>query len=593
MASVIINDRVIEVDGSPARQVITPFGAHFGTGTLERSDLSLAKSWAFENFKGGLGVERRNEEGQRDRYSTADGVNTSKGTEVLLSTLLTTGPDIDSVPEHAIVFKGDLYICAADKKIYKRTGDTTTSIQYTAANLITDLIVYNQGGTEFLFAAFGTQYAYSSDGASWSVPSSAEDADYFTIFDNNLIILSDDDQKIKKSVNPANASPTWADVVTNVQGSARGVTNFRDQDGKPSIWYATEHGLSQVDYDNTKAYFIYDYSSTPYANNGTSLVEYNGSLHFPIGQELLAIAPQGSVISIGPDRDDGLIDADHGTYIARIIKLQNFLLVLNRSSTKSAVFLMDSGQWHPLTYGLSQTNMLIHEVVTSSGNPRVWVGNGTDAIQFFRFNDQSTRKSPFTGQTFKASGTWETSWEHFGFPEFPKVIFQCVVRARDLTSTEYVKIEYQADDQDLEADWTELGRTDGRDGRQIMDFDSGKGININNIRLRITLNRNSSDSSKSPKVEAIVLKYLPTPEDRYGWEMTIPISDRDLLDWLIGLKDATRNTNIEFYPDADKNKAPFYVQVTNGPTIVGSQDSKSGHKATTYGVARLTVAVPV
>ena len=592
MGRVILGGREIEVNGSPARQSITPFGARFGTGEQQRSDLSLAKPWAFENFRGGIGVERRHEEGQQDRYNTADGVNTAKGTEMMLSTLQVSGPDIDSAPEHAIEFKGYLYISAANGKIYKRTGDTTSSEANDPGAVVTDFIIYNQGGTEYLFAAFGTSYKYTSDGTTWSTPSSAEDADYFTIFDNNLIILSDDDQKVKKSVNPANASPTWANIVTNVQGSARAITQFRDQDGAPSIWFATSVGLWQVDYDNSKGYLIYDYRSTPYANNGKSMVEHNGQLHFPVGQELLAIAPQGNVISIGPDRDDGLTDSSHGTYIARIVHLQNFLLVLNRSNTVAAVFLVKSGQWHPQSYDLSQSNMLLHETATSSGNPRVFAGNGTDAIQYWQVNDQSSRKIPFTGQTFKSSGTWVSPWEHFNFPEFEKSIFECVVRARSLSTSEYVKIEYQTNDDELEADWRELGRTFGTTGRQILPFNQGKGINVDNIRLRATLYR-GSDTSKSPKVEAIILKYLPTPATRWGWELSIPIDDKETMDWLLNLDVLTDHTNMLFYPNGDKSETPFYVQITNGPTLVASTETKDGRRRTTFGTARLTGAVPV
>ena len=55
---VLLEDERITLQGPLLEQPITPFGAIFGSGEQKRSDLSLARHYAFEGFSGGLGIER-------------------------------------------------------------------------------------------------------------------------------------------------------------------------------------------------------------------------------------------------------------------------------------------------------------------------------------------------------------------------------------------------------------------------------------------------------------------------------------------------------------------------------------------------------
>ena len=595
---VIIEDQRVTVQGPLLEQPITPFGAIFGSGEQQRSDLSLARHKAFENFGGGMGVERIVDiMGQEDRFNDQAGVNTLKGNELLLETEKQTAVVLAAgvtPTDISMEYKGAYLVVGSDNKVYRYASDAFTAVD-TPPQPPTDMTIFEQAGVEYAVVAYsdGTDSAmmYSTDGITFT--DIAHRGTFLATFDNKLIVYDDTTGNNYIRSTASITSPAWTNVVTNTQGTARGMTIFRDQEGQPSIWYATSLGLFQIDYANTRSHYVYDYSSTPYDNNGKHLIEYNGALHFPMGQELLAISPQGSVISVGPDKDDGVTNPDHGNRITNITTLQNFLVLCNTNGVdKSAILINPGSGWHVQASGNGGGDFLLHE--TSSGSrPRLWFANGSAAVKYQEFNDLSERKLPFTGQTFESSGTLTTPWVTLGFPEFPKTIFSVAISGRDFSDEEYIKIEYQTDYIDeQDQDWKILSRTAGEATRHEMLFAGGSGMEATAIRLRITLNRGSTKSN-TPIVDAIVLKYLPQPEDRLSWIMTVPLY-RDALvgknapqtiAWLRALKATSRQRNIKFTPGPSKSEdGEFHVQLTSGPIISRSDAA---------GTANITLAVPI
>ena len=595
---VILEDQRVTLQGPLLEQPITPFGAIFGSGDQQRSDISLAKHKAFENFGGGFGVETIVDLlGQDDRYNDQAGVNTLKGHELMLETEKQTAVVLAAgvtPTDISMEYKDAYLVVGSDNKVYRYASGAFTAVD-TPPQAPTDMIIFEQAGVEYAVVAYsdGTDSAmmYSTDGITFT--DVAHRGTFLAIFDNKLIVYDDTTGNNYIRSTASITSPSWTNVVTNTQGTARGMTIFRDQEGQPSIWYATALGLFQIDYANTRSHYVYDYSSTPYDNNGKHLIEYNGVLHFPMGQELLAISPQGAVISVGPDKDDGVTNPDHGNRITNITTLQNFLVICNTNGVdKSAILINPGSGWHVQASGNGGGDFLLHE--TSSGSrPRLWFANGSSAVKYQEFNDQSERRLPFTGQTFESSGTLTTPWVTLGFPEFPKTIFSVALSGRDFSDEEYVKVEYQTDYIDeSDQDWKILSRTAGEATRHEMLFGGGAGKEATAIRLRITLNRGSTKSN-TPIVDAIVLKYLPQPEDRLSWILTIPLY-RDALvgknapqtiAWLRALKATSRQRNVKFTPGPSKSEdGEFHVQLTSGPIISRSDAA---------GTANITLAVPI
>jgi len=222
--------------------------------------------------------------------------------------------------------------------------------------------------------------------------------------------------------------------------------------------------------------------------------------------------------------------------------------------------------WHPLITGLARSwgTLLLTQQVSGSYGPQVWAGNGAGGeIQRVRLDDAEDPTRP-TGTTYlityQASGTWTSAWTDLGFSEFEKVGYQVDVVASGLTDTETVKVEYQINDD--ETAWTPLGITSQSPRRYKMKFRGGEGLPFFSIRFRLTLARGST-STRTPKVDALVLRYLDSPDIRYAHNLTLSIDNEDDAEFLRAL--STQKESFAFWPDDEDPDEQLLVRVTNGP----------------------------
>ena len=175
---VVLEGQDVPTVGDVLENPITPFGAIFGTGQQKRSDISLAKPFAFEDFGGGIGVEFRMDEGQRDRFSDQVGVNTLKGWEFMLETLHGTSTFASSVTATmGLEFNNSLNAVGSDGHVYRWNKSTSVWDDVdTPPAAPTDMILYSDAGTNYLVLAYGTGYMYSTDGTTFT--DKGEDAAY-------------------------------------------------------------------------------------------------------------------------------------------------------------------------------------------------------------------------------------------------------------------------------------------------------------------------------------------------------------------------------------------------------------------------------
>ena len=161
---VLLEDERITLQGPLLEQPITPFGAIFGSGEQKRSDLSLARHYAFEGFSGGLGIERVVEQlGQSDRFADQEGINTIKGSEFMLETekqaavVLATGITPTGI---AMEFGGAYLVVGSDGKVYRYASEAFTAVD-TPPAAPTDMTIFEQSGTEYAVVAYGSGFMYS------------------------------------------------------------------------------------------------------------------------------------------------------------------------------------------------------------------------------------------------------------------------------------------------------------------------------------------------------------------------------------------------------------------------------------------------
>ena len=595
MARVRLAGRPFLLVGNVVKQVVTPFNIGIGSGDLKRSDISLTRHVSWENFGGGVGLYRLREGKETDQFADATDV-WSVGRKHLVLANKRTNAGIAGTTELGVatVFlptgatSEEIVVTERSTgKIYYWSSPTFWTEAHDAAGFIRDLKVYRQGGTDYLFAAWGSNYSYSSDGVTWASPSPAVTADFFTVFDNKLVKIRAGN--LAYSTDPASATPTWTDHVQDIPGYVTSLYgNWRNAQGDPTLAVGTMTGIWNIDFWTQTKYLLLDLrlaapsgwetiQSTviPTANIAGGMVVWNGSLMVPHGLGLIALRPDGAWAEIGLSRQDGLQNTAHGTgfiaSIATLVPLRNYLLAQLRSTasaTTGSAWAWTGSAWHPLITGVARsqgTLMFSAQLPLAAAGPNLWVGNGAGGqVQYCYFDDVEDPTNlgglGLTSRARQASGTWTSAWTDLGFSEFEKVGYQVDIVASGLTNTETVTVEYQINDD--ETAWTQLGITSQSQRSYKMKFRGGEGLPFYSIRLRLTLARGST-TTRTPKVDSLVLRYIDTPNIRYAHNLTLSIENEDDAEFLRAL--STQKGSFVFWPDDEDPDEQLLVRVTNGP----------------------------
>jgi len=174
------------------------------------------------------------------------------------------------------------------------------------------------------------------------------------------------------------------------------------------------------------------------------------------------------------------------------------------------------------------------------------------------------------------NGGWiETSDFDAGTPGLTK-LWNAITLAVDLPSTDTtVYVEYSVNGGE---DWVEAGTASKTGSAKryertffIGDASSG-GVFGESFKVRMTLR--TADTTKSPAVRSMTVRYLPVPEPNWQWDMTLILSDTQelldgteqeptLADKLSNLEDSFRAQELVHFTDIDGTE-----WVTGGPGVL-------------------------
>ena len=155
----------------------------------------------------------------------------------------------------------------------------------------------------------------------------------------------------------------------------------------------------------------------------------------------------------------------------------------------------------------------------------------------------STSNTPSVGlDTFGNGGAGLiSSWQDGGFYDLRGTLLRMKIDALGLSSTDYVRVEYQVDNQEdsawillvdsnntqavFDGDHDTLYFSEDADG-DLRTFNPRTGIAFTTVRFRVTLERGgeAEDATNSPELRALTLMYLKVPEFRASWTFNIDVS---------------------------------------------------------------------
>ena len=584
-------------------------------GDTTRDSQQRASVISWTDLRGGIGVERFDGASDVDRVWWATTQLRYKN-HIVLPGLVTQTAESGISGTYSIGAIGELankvYVAfGTSVRSYNNTTDSWGSSLHTLSAAATDSLTARMlDDSTYLFFAFGTGFAYSTDGSTWTNDSD-DNILYMTSFEDRIWGIDSTGQlrSMKTIGNWQNHAklPLPDDYVTDLFVG-------RDAEGNFALYASTKIGLWIRDPGN--AQWVPTEPVLPFHDDaGKGVSRWRDAVYYPAGLGIYKYVqgqPTAVVSLVGPDRDHGLPASRRGT-ITQLIGTHNDLLALvdatSAPSTADSFATSGMGSHHTMTMepdtGFSHIlgwNELGWEVKWLSADAttgidyalvsnvyskyRMWWAHN-QRIYFMSLPRDIINPSEVTDFDYGASSTLETPWFNAGQAEIEKLALRLRVETQDCSTTEAVTVYYATD---YSTTWTQFTDTyssdttfdasDDRiegDGVTTFHFPSATaptGTVFRSIRFRLDHVRGST-TTVSPDVLAISFEFRKKIPAQ--WQHTVQVdineefSGRTSEQQFEALRSAVESqTKVEFtYRDRDAddsgsaNPYNYYVDVVS------------------------------
>jgi hypothetical protein len=356
----------------------------------------------------------------------------------------------------------------------RSTGNYTTmntSEAFSAAATTASLFLEWRG---YLWRAYQNDVYYSTDGSTWS----------------SAIQIGGDDSNI------------------------RGMAGMGD-----SLYLATDKALFRLAPGN-----VVEESTrfgTEDSTNGLGMVEYQGRLYIPAAGRVFRFDPSGQMQDIWVSREDDLSATRIG-YVACMERMNNWLIAVVvpvSTSSRPSIWMWQEEGWHFLAAFPSV-------LVTAPGYWRAYYDRGTSRLWFtapaagpFFVDISDYTLNPYndSGSLYMPRG-WLEQDRFYGGQYLLDKDFESVTIVGDNLSTNVnVKVYWQDEGS---TGWELLGIATS-DGQELRWGDHSTRPQGKWIKLGILLQTNDGD--ETPRVRAIVVKFLPMVNDRIRDTVTLTL----------------------------------------------------------------------
>ena len=401
MASVVDQNEILLNDvrypiSSPPRKVLTSlFAPKITVGDTSPQAQQHVSTIAWDDFRGGIGIERGIDSSTIDRCWFSDLTLRFKDHLILgpLSSNISAPSGTDNISSiHD--YNNKLFITFGSALYELQAGLNYASIS-TLAGSVTDVKTIRISGALFIFWACNSDgYSYSSNGTS-TTNSDAFTPKFITVWNDRLYGISEAGL-LKYS---ANGTSWTGDAQLNLPDNT--VTDLfvgRDVNGNPILYANTKVGLFVHDNANTK--WLESEVRFPFHPlGGQGTVNWRDAIYFPVGLGVYRykVAQTSTLATVGPDRDHGLPIDVRGN-IKKLVGTHNDLVALcdGTSGTEGLLF--------PTGANGSKGGFVGSEVIENSGNSSIlafnelgyqvlWRGTSSEEIATEAFVSTALRTS--------------------------------------------------------------------------------------------------------------------------------------------------------------------------------------------------------
>uniref|UniRef100_A0A6M3XIL1 Putative structural protein n=1 Tax=viral metagenome TaxID=1070528 RepID=A0A6M3XIL1_9ZZZZ len=375
---------------------------------------------------------------------------------------------------------------------------------------------------------------------------------------------ADNINEVYYSDDPDGATPTWSGPI-EVGISTSSITGLGVYQNQVVAFTEDKLYFIEKQGDEYKAYCPLDFTSVKESDNMKGHATFQGYLFF---NTLFGLWKYdgSTVLGMGPDRGAHPESTEHlfissfqsprhglpwlrerypGAYQSTWSALDNYGKLVSLEPTNNWLFAaVDAGPadagaaprtssimaygglgWHQITEAAVQARRIRAVKFTPAlslygvlSKPALWFGEG-NAVYYLVLPEGTENPDDYTGYTYETTGTLDTQWFSANLVDVSKTVFFMKVFSENLlTDNEEILVQYQ---RDFDTTWQTLG-TAKFSPSQRLDFPEGTTFFW--IRFRFTLSRGST-STETPVFKGYWIYYLARPDAKYGWNMTLILSD--------------------------------------------------------------------
>jgi hypothetical protein len=328
----------------------------------------------------------------------------------------------------------------------------------------------------YLWRATGNDVYYSADGAAWTGP----------------ITIGGDDYRVR-----------------GMMGADR------------TVYVATDEGLFYVG-DGDIVIGITPWGTL--VDHEVRGVNYEGALCLPVAGRVLRYSLDGSLLDVWVQRADDL-PADKLGAPTLLTGMNQWLLAAIDSTAETqaaTVWAWQTEGWHPIAS--LPPGVAIRALYYDRTLSRLWIGCDHGLVFWLRIDDYALNPYNSPDSRFMPYGWLETPRFYGDLKKVDKDFESVFVTGEFPTGTS-VAIYYQSDQ---DSDWALLG-TVTADNTELRFSDYATRPTGKWIKLGVVMA--TTDPTKTAKVKAIVLKYMPMTMDRERWQLPILIAqEQEMVD---------------------------------------------------------------
>ena len=545
---ILLNGQRFPIKGPPRRVLTSLFAPKISIGQTDQTAAQHISTLAFNDFRGGIGIERGVDSSTVDRAWFATTQLRFKEHVVLPALTSATAVSGESGQVDTIADLGNEIYAAFGTKVMKWANtDTWGSALHTLQGTATDVIKVRISGTTYLVWACNSEgYTYSSNGSDYTNKANSVFTPKFLAYWNDLLWGISEDGYLKYSSNLTSWTndaqlPLPTDSVTALFVG-------RDANANPVLYANTKVGLFVHDNANTK--WLETEIGLPFNRfGGLSSIKWRDSVYFPVGLAVYKykVGQTSTLQVVGPDRDHGLPSAYRGT-IRKLVGTHNDLIALVDGTTGNEGDVWQSGGastghrsqvieasglssllgynelgWEVKWAGdTAQQAATAAHVSSAYDEYRLWFAT-TDRIYYHALSEDVINPDQITDFEFGESGILETPDFDANDITSTKLALKLKIQTSRCTSTETVAVSYALNGS---TSYTSLGSITSN-GITEYDFPSSavpSGLEFKSIRFKFALARGATSTKVSPDVNRFELQFRRKLEAKYGWQVTIDLT---------------------------------------------------------------------